>query len=72
VPANIAEGFKKRSRADKARLLNVAEASLEETRYHLRLAIDLGYMPANELPTNALEVARILGAYTTSITRRQA
>ena len=26
VPANIAEGFKKRGRADKARLMNVAEA----------------------------------------------
>jgi len=71
VPANIAEGFKKRGRADKARILNVAEASLEEARYHLRLAIDLGYMPPNDLPTRALEVARVLGAYTATIASRR-
>jgi four helix bundle protein len=29
ITANIAEGFKKRSKADKARFLNIAEASLE-------------------------------------------
>jgi len=32
VPANIAEGFRKRGRADKARFLNIAEGSLEECR----------------------------------------
>jgi four helix bundle protein len=71
VPANIAEGFKKRGRAEKARVLNMAEASLEETRYHLRLALDLGYMEPDELPTRALEIARILGAYTASVASRQ-
>jgi four helix bundle protein len=44
VPANIAEGFKKRGKADKARVLNIAEGSLEEARYYLRLAEDLGYV----------------------------
>jgi four helix bundle protein len=44
VPANIAEGFKKRSRPDKARVLNIAQASLEELRYYFILARDLGYM----------------------------
>jgi four helix bundle protein len=71
VPANIAEGFKKRSRPEKVRILNIAEASLEEARYYLRLAIDLEYMPANELPTKALEVARILGAYIAGIASRR-
>jgi len=33
VPANIAEGFKKRGKADKVRFLNIAEGSLEECRY---------------------------------------
>jgi len=61
-----------RSRADKARILNVAEASLEEARYHLRLAIDLGYMAPNDLPARALEVARVLGAYTATIASRPA
>jgi len=43
VPANIAEGFKRRGRADKARFLNIAQASLEECRYFLILSQDLGY-----------------------------
>ena len=38
VPANIAEGFRRRSRVEKARFLNMAESSLEETRYFLILA----------------------------------
>ena len=33
VPANIAEGFKRRGRLDKARMMNVAEGSLEEVRW---------------------------------------
>lgn len=43
VPANIAEGFRRRGKNDKARFLNIAEASLEECRYYLILAQDLGY-----------------------------
>jgi four helix bundle protein len=43
VPANIAEGFRRRSRTEKARFLNMAESSLEETRYFLILARDLKY-----------------------------
>jgi four helix bundle protein len=69
VPANIAEAFKKRGRADKARLLNVAEGSLEETRYYLILACDLGYPVETGLDARVEEVARLLGAYTESILR---
>jgi len=43
VPANFAEGFVKRGKPDKARLMNVAQGSLEEARYYLILANDLGY-----------------------------
>ena len=32
VAANIAEGFRKRGRADKARFMNTSEGSLEESR----------------------------------------
>src|ERR1700758_2452564 len=35
VPANIAEGFRRRGKADKARYMNMAEGSLEESRYYL-------------------------------------
>ena len=44
VPTNIAEGYKRRSRRDFAHFLNVAESSLEETKYLLLLAADLGYL----------------------------
>jgi four helix bundle protein len=63
VPANMAEGFKKRSRTDKARVMNIAEASLEETRYYLRLANDLGYKTDARLGENAREIGRMLGSY---------
>src|SRR5713226_8826484 len=43
IPANIAEGFRKRGRPDKARYMNIAEGSIEECRYYLILAEDLGY-----------------------------
>ena len=43
IPANIAEGFKRRGRADKAHFYNIAQASLEEIRYYLILCRDLGY-----------------------------
>jgi len=63
VPANIAEGFKRASRADKARMLNVAQGSLEELRYYLLLATDLGYEDDPALAGNLDEVARLLDAY---------
>lgn len=63
VPANIAEGFRKRGKADKARFLNTAEGSLEECRYYLILAQDLGYVGTEDLRGGADEVGRLLGAY---------
>ena len=63
VPANIAEGFKRRGRPDKARLLNIAEGSLEDARYYLRLAGDLGYPVSKQLDNEATEVGRLLGSY---------
>ena len=41
IAANIAEGFKKRSIPDKARFMNIAQGSLEESRYYLILINDL-------------------------------
>ncbi len=64
IPANIAEGFKKTSKADKARFLNVAQGSLEEVRYYLILSRDLGYLPAPDgLRGQLEEVSRLLDAY---------
>lgn len=63
VPANLAEGFGKRRPREKARYFNIAEGSLEETRYYLLLAGDLGYCEPGSLQDSAAEVGRLLGAY---------
>ena len=63
VPANIAEGFKKRGKADKVRFFNMAQGSLEESKYYLILSQDLGYADTKGLLAQADEVARLLGAY---------
>ena len=63
VPANIAEGFKRRGKGDKARVLNIAEASLEELRYFFILAEDLGYTAKGPHADQAEEIARMLSAY---------
>ena len=67
VPANIAEGFGKRSQAEKARFLNIAEGSLEESRYYLILAQDLGYGDTESLMAVLEEASRLLNAYTRAI-----
>jgi four helix bundle protein len=67
VPGNIAEGFRRRGRADKARLMNVAEASLDEARYYIRLARDLEYHSDMSLAENAGDVSRLLAAYTRTL-----
>ncbi len=69
IPANIAEGHKKSGRADKARFLNIAQGSLEETRYYLILAQDLQYGQTTELETKIDDVGRMLYGYTRAIRR---
>jgi len=61
VPANIAEGFKRRTNRDKRHFYNIAQASLEELRYYLRLGSDLGYGTGfDAMSAAADEVARLL------------
>jgi len=67
IAANIAEGFKKQSKADKARMLNISEGSLEECRYYIILATDLGYMNNDALGEQVDEVGRMLHSYRQSI-----
>jgi four helix bundle protein len=43
IPADIAEGLRRRGKAERARFLNTSEASLEEIRYYLILTQDCGY-----------------------------
>jgi len=67
IAANIAEGFKKTGRADKARFMNTAQGSLEECRYYLILSADLGYGRSSELNTLLEEVSKLLDAYASAI-----
>ena len=67
VPANIAEGFGKTTKPDKARFLNTAEGSLEECRYYLILAHDLGHMNKETFWDSCQEVARLLHGYRLAI-----
>lgn len=63
VPANIAEGFKRRGKQDKRRFLNIAQASLEECRYYLILAKDLDYASDQGFAAALEEVSKMLDAY---------
>jgi four helix bundle protein len=67
IPANVAEGFRKQSKQDKARFLNIAEGSLEECRYYLILAHDLGYLDKRQLWGQSDEIGRLLNAYRSAI-----
>jgi four helix bundle protein len=63
VPANIAEGFRKKSAADKARFYNISQGSLEECRYYLILARDLGYADTSELAGDLDRMGRTIDSY---------
>ena len=59
--------FRRRGKADKARFMNVAEGSVEECRYFLILAGDLGYGNTSSLSNLLDEVSRMLNAYASAI-----
>ena len=67
VPANIAEGFIKKSEIDKIRFLNIAQGSLEETRYYLILSKDLKYGESEKILPLLEEVSKLLNAFIKSI-----
>ena len=70
IAANIAEGFKKRTERDKLRFFNVSQGSIEEVRYYLILAHDLGYGDSTPLKAQLEEVSRLLEAYMRAIRTR--
>lgn len=68
VPANLAEGFKKRGLKDKSNFYNIAQGSTEELRYYLILGKDLNYVSDNqELIDATEEIGRMLHGLIRSI-----
>jgi len=72
IPANIAEGFKRRGLQDKIRFYNTAEGSLEELKYFFIVSKDLNYIESNadEL-ARADMVGRLLNGLIASTERRK-
>ena len=67
IAANVAEGFKKRSPADKLRFFNIAQGSLEECQYYLIVARDLGYADTSQMTAQLNEVARLREGYASAV-----
>ena len=67
IPANVAEGFKRRGRLDKGRFLNISQASAEECRYYLILTQDLNYADTARSMSLLEEVSKLLDAYSRSV-----
>lgn len=66
IAANIAEGYRKLSQADKLRFLNISQGSLEECRYYCILSRDLGYIDAvhfDSLISGIRETSFFLNSY---------
>jgi len=72
VPANVAEGFKRRGIADKMRFYNIAEASLEELKYFFILSRDLEYIDdVDRMQEDAESVSKMLHGLIQSTKRRK-
>ena len=66
IEANIAEGCKKVSKAEKLRFMNISEGSLEECRNYILLARDLKYIKEDvylSLKNTSDQVGWFLNAY---------
>lgn len=63
IPTNIVEGNERQSKKEFIQFLFTAKASLAETKYHLLLARDLGYIKTveySELMTLSDEIGKMI------------
>jgi four helix bundle protein len=73
IPANIAEGFGRRTTKELLQSLTISNGSLEETRYFLILSSDLKYMSTGDydrLNRQCDSVAQMLSALARSLKNR--
>lgn len=72
IEANIAEGYKKLSRADKLRFFNISQGSIEECRDYILLSRDLEYIDNSqfaEMYEKIEDSSRMLMLYVDGINR---
>ena len=73
VPANIAEGTGRNTLKEYVQFLYIARGSIEETKYHLILSRDLGYLSSegfDKLLEGYNEVGRMLNGLINSLKER--
>lgn len=67
IPANIAEGYRRKGKKDKVHFFNISESSLEEVKYYLILVEDLNYCKSADLFVLSEEVGKLLNSYSKKI-----
>jgi four helix bundle protein len=71
IPANIAEGCGRESKAELTRFLQISAGSASELQYHLLLARDLGHLTSTiyaQLERDGSEVKRMLYSFIQKLT----
>ena len=66
VPANIVEGYSRKSVKEKLNFYNIARASLSELEYYIDLSFELNYVPEEQykqLLVTRGEVGRLLNGF---------
>jgi four helix bundle protein len=70
VPANIAEGYERRTQGEYSQFLRIARGSLGELETYLKLSLDLGYIDqskAKAMSDQRAEVGRLLNGLLRSL-----
>ena len=75
IAANIAEGYGKRTSKDKLRFYNIAEGSINESKYYILLSKDLIYIDKQEsdrLYENLETIKKLLFSYSRALSQNTA